>query len=221
MSYVAAKYPEVMTIQNCGVIHRIDKVVSGLCVIARNNKSLIAIQSKMYQRAVHRCYHCLCVVAPVGGRWESPQSVPQHVRIETNHDATSSVSSRKVTVEDTPSDIFSNNTSVTRFEVIERFPHAHMVYGKCYLASGKKHQIRAQMAHVGLPILGDTMYGDCMVSTPVRPSHHRGIFLHASELCLPCPFEWIEIGLGLPRWFEEYLHLLRCEQNPPHGLKKC
>ena len=90
--------------------------------------------------------------------------------------------------------------AVTHWTVLERFPG--FTYVECRLETGRTHQIRVHMAHIGHPILGDTVYGN---KKPVPGL--QGQCLHAVGLRFlhPRTGEMVELSCGLPEEFRTQL----------------
>ncbi len=132
-----------------GIVHRLDKDTSGLLVVAKND---LAHHSLSGQFAAHgrdgrleRAY--LAVV------WGSPERNRGTVSASLNR---SSANRQKMAV----SRSARAREAVTRYEVLRRFgspPVASLV--RCELETGRTHQIRVHMAHIGHPLLGDKTYG--------------------------------------------------------------
>lgn len=101
-----------------------------------------------------------------------------------------------------------SRSAVTHWEVIARYRgYTHI---RCRLETGRTHQIRVHMAHIGHPLLGDALYG--------APSPDKGLSgqcLHARELKFihPRTGEHVVISTDLPEYFTSVLHHLCLEAN--------
>jgi len=143
-----------------GIVHRLDKDTSGLLVVAKNDR---AHQSLSEQFAAHghdgrleRAY--LAVV------WGSPE---RNQGIVTAALARSTANRQKIAV----SKAASARHAVTHYQVLRRFgspPVASLL--RCRLETGRTHQIRVHMAHIGHPLLGDPTYGSGFKSAAVKLS---------------------------------------------------
>jgi 23S rRNA pseudouridine1911/1915/1917 synthase len=138
-----------------GIVHRLDKDTSGLLVVAKND---MTHQNLSDQFAAHgrdgkmeREY--LAFV------WGTPPR--QSGRIETGI-ARSSSNRQKMSV----SGSASAKRAITHYEIIEKFDGTSLI--RCKLETGRTHQIRVHMAHVGNPLLGDTTYGGGFKSAESR-----------------------------------------------------
>jgi len=160
-----------------GIVHRIDKETSGLLVVAKNDK---AHQSLSEQFAAHgrdgrmeREY-----LALVWGQLER--------RAGTVHTGIgrSSANRQKMAV----SKSADAREAITHYEVVAAYAAASLI--RCKLETGRTHQIRVHMAHLGHPLLGDTAYGSGFAASksklPLKAqgdlSHLRGQALHAAVL---------------------------------------
>jgi 23S rRNA pseudouridine1911/1915/1917 synthase len=124
-----------------GIVHRLDRDTSGVMVIAKSNAAHFALSAQFQERTTEKVYVALVEGEPrLDGDW-----------IKTTlgkapHDAT------RVVV-DPPS----GKPAETRYEVVERFDGFTLV--KCYPKTGRTHQIRVHMQHLGHPIVCDQVYG--------------------------------------------------------------
>ena len=94
--------------------------------------------------------------------------------------------------------------AVTHYRVLERFSGFTLV--ECRLETGRTHQIRVHMAHIGHPVAGDPVYGPkkCITELHGQCLHARVIgFVH------PTTGEYLEFDSGLPPYFQQFLSKLR------------
>ena len=123
-----------------GIVHRLDKDTSGLLVIAKNEYILQQLANQFCEKTAERCY-----VAVVWGKLKERSGT-----ISTNL-GRSQRDRRKMTV------LRNGKRAVTHYKVIEEFSIASMV--NLRLETGRTHQIRVQLAHIGYPVFGDPTYG--------------------------------------------------------------
>jgi len=163
-----------------GIVHRIDKDTSGLVIAAKNDRAHLSLASQLSSRTLVRVYEAVvcgnvkndsgCIDAPIG----------RH-RLDRKRQAVTDSNSR---------------AAVTHYEVLARYSgYTHV---RCRLETGRTHQIRVHMAHIGHPIVGDIVYG--------RKKPELGMSsqcLHARELGFshPSTGEHIELCSDLPDYF--------------------
>jgi 23S rRNA pseudouridine1911/1915/1917 synthase len=126
-----------------GIVHRLDKDTSGLIVVAKNDEAHHSLAAQFAGRAIDRAYLALVwgVPAPPAGRVEGnigrhPQQRKKMTVVGPGH----------------------GKPAATRYRVIRRFGDAVSLV-ECRLESGRTHQIRVHMAHIGHPLVGDPVYG--------------------------------------------------------------
>lgn len=133
--------PELIKVPRAGIVHRLDKDTSGLLVVARNLSAQKSLVEQLQSRSLKREYDALVVgVMTAGGRIET--WLGRHPVERTR---------MAVTVQD------KGKPAITHYRVTERF-RAHTRI-KVRLETGRTHQIRAHMAHIRYPVVGDPVYG--------------------------------------------------------------
>lgn len=126
-----------------GLVHRIDKDTTGLLVVAKTENALNKLAAMFFNRTIDRHY-----IALVWGNVELDQgTVEGNIGRSTND--------RKLMTVYTDGD--HGKHAVTHYEVLERLGYVTLV--RCKLDTGRTHQIRVHMKHIGHPIFGDTRYG--------------------------------------------------------------
>jgi 23S rRNA pseudouridine1911/1915/1917 synthase len=193
--------PENENIPRAGIVHRLDKDTTGLMVVA---KSLVAHHSLIKQlqaRTVSREYQAIAQgVMTGGGTVDKPMG--RHPKVRT-----------KMSVLE-----HGGKEAVTHYRVIQRFPgHTHI---RVKLETGRTHQIRVHMSHVGYPLVGDAVYGGRLKlprgATPELQDTLRGFkrqALHAAKLGLihPETNEYMEWQVSPPADFDVVLHALEAD----------
>jgi 23S rRNA pseudouridine1911/1915/1917 synthase len=123
-----------------GIVHRLDKETSGLLVAARDDQTHAALSAQFKEKSTDREY-----VAVV---WGHPQ--PERGTV-ANYLARSSSDRRKIIVSPRP-----GKWAVTHYEVTEKFRHLSLL--RLNLETGRTHQIRVHLSHLGHPVFGDPVY---------------------------------------------------------------
>lgn len=131
--------PGLRTVPRAGIVHRLDKDTSGLCVVARTLKAHGHLVAQLQARTVAREYLAIVIGdVPDSGTIDEP--IGRHPKDRK----------RMAVVE-------SGKPARTHFQVLERFAQCALVAVK--LETGRTHQIRVHMTHLGYPLLGDPVYG--------------------------------------------------------------
>ncbi|ABL65654.1 RluA family pseudouridine synthase [Chlorobium phaeobacteroides] len=138
------------SLQRPGIVHRLDKDTSGLIIIAKNPLALQRLARQFAQRQVEKIYHALV--------WGVPE--PASGTIKTNIGR--SKKNRKV-MTTYPFEGIDGKHAITDYAVIEDLRYFSLVSIK--LHTGRTHQIRVHLQHLGHPILGDTVYGGASIRT--------------------------------------------------------
>lgn len=184
-----------------GIVHRIDKDTSGLLVVAKNDEAHTALSEEMAHHGVVREYHALCR----GGFKEPSGTVNCPIGRHP-------VDRKKMAA--FPCGSPNAKEAITHYEVLEELEVAS--YLKLYLETGRTHQIRVHMAHLGHALLGDEVY----TANKIRfEKEHAPLFdgqiLHAKRLTLTHPRtkERLTFECELPDNFKRLLEILRKDRE--------
>ncbi|SFP47609.1 23S rRNA pseudouridine1911/1915/1917 synthase [Oscillibacter sp. PC13] len=173
-----------------GIVHRIDRDTSGLIIAAKNDYAHQKLAAQLQDHTLARIYRCIVT----GSLREDAGTVDAPIG---RHPA----DRKKMAV------TAGGRRAVTHWKVLERFPG--FTYVECRLETGRTHQIRVHMAHIGHPILGDTVYGN---KKPVPGL--QGQCLHAVGLSFvhPRTGALVELACGLPEEFQAQLKKLEARR---------
>ena len=170
-----------------GIVHRIDKDTSGLLAVAKNDFAHVMLASQLKDHTMARTYQCIVC----GNLKEDSGTVDAPIGRHPSDRKKMCVTERN------------SKNAVTHWEVIARYRgYTHV---RCKLETGRTHQIRVHMAHIGHPILGDTVYGR---KKPELGQDSQ--VLHAGILCFQHPRDGrpVMVMADLPDYFKEVLHKL-------------
>ena len=172
-----------------GIVHRIDMDTTGSLVAAKNDKAHQCLAVQFHDHTITRCYRAI-----VTGNLKQDEGVIDAPLARHPAD-------RKKMAVCEPG---RGKRAVTHYRVLERF--GTYTYIECRLETGRTHQIRVHMAHIGHPLLGDAVYG------PSRcPYSLEGQTLHAMVLGFkhPATGAYMEFTAPLPEYFEQLLEKFR------------
>ena len=151
-----------------GLVHRIDKDTSGLLVVAKTPDAKTNLGKQFFNHDTHRTYNCL-----VWGHFTEDEG-----RIEGN--ITRDPKDRqRMTV--APPDSETGKPAVTHWRVLEKFGYVTLV--ECRLETGRTHQIRAHMKHIGHPLFGDERYGGTEILRGERSSKYKAFINNCFAIC--------------------------------------
>lgn len=172
-----------------GIVHRLDKDTSGLLVIAKNDLAHHSLAEQIKDKSVLRVYWALV-----------EKNIKQDTGTINAPIARHPVDRKKMAVVYSPS----SREAITHYKVLERFGDYTLVEAK--LETGRTHQIRVHMAHIGHPLVGDPVYG-----SRKQKFNLNGQALHAIKLGLNHPLtkEYMEFTSPLPEYFQKLIENLR------------
>jgi RluA family pseudouridine synthase len=154
------------------VVHRLDKVTSGVMVFALTADAHGALNLQFEKHMVEKIYHAICNGLP---KWEK-HTARHPLRINVGHSHRTAVDHSK------------GKPSVTHFKVLKRYERCGLL--EAVPATGRTHQVRVHAYALGHPLVGDTLYSAPPTDLITRPA------LHALSLTLTHP------GTGQPMTFE-------------------
>ena len=167
-----------------GIVHRIDKDTSGLLAVAKNDFAHTWLASQLKDHSMARTYECIVC----GSFREDSGTVDAPIGRHPTDRKKMCVTERN------------SKHAVTHWEVVARYRgYTHI---RCKLETGRTHQIRVHMAHIGHPILGDLVYGR---KKPELGQDSQ--CLHAGALCFQHPRDGrpVMVFAELPQYFRDVI----------------
>ena len=170
-----------------GIVHRIDKDTSGLLAVAKNDLAHTVLASQLKDHSMARTYEAIVC----GSFREDSGTVDAPIGRHPTDRKKMTVTARN------------SKHAVTHWEVVARYRgYTHI---RCRLETGRTHQIRVHMAHIGHPILGDTVYGHKKAELGQDSQ-----CLHAGALCFSHPRDGrpVMVFAELPPYFKAVIEKL-------------
>ena len=186
-----------------GLVHRLDKNTTGIMVVAKTENALTHLAKQFFDRTSERNYYAI-----VWGDFDEENGT-------VTGNVGRSIKNRKV-MQVFDEDAELGKHAVTHYEVVQRFGYVTLV--KCKLETGRTHQIRIHMKHIGHPLFGDPEYGGDRIIKGTTFSKYKQFIencfkelprqaLHAKTLGFTHPRtgEWMEFESDLPADMEEII----------------
>lgn len=170
-----------------GIVHRLDKDTTGTMMAAKNDRAHLSLAAQIKDRRAKREYLALVRGNPPVDSGVVDAPIGRHP-----------TDRKRMAV------INGGRPAVTHFRVIERYGEFSLL--RCRLETGRTHQVRVHLSSIGLPVVGDPVYGQRKDSFGLE-----GQALHAASLGFfhPRTREWMEFEAPLPEDFQRALDRLR------------
>ena len=174
-----------------GIVHRLDKDTSGVLVVAKNDKAHINLSNQIKNHEVEKTY--IALVRGIVKENEATINMP----IGRNKN-----DRKKMAVEK------DGKEAITNFKVLERYPKDNCTLLEVKIETGRTHQIRVHLSHIGYPVIGDEVYSNGKNKWGIK-----GQCLHAKKLKFKHPItgKEMEFEAELPDYFKEVLRQLGTE----------
>ena len=163
------------------LVHRLDRETSGVLLLAKSRAALLALHAMLRERDIDKRY-----IAGVAGRFRNET---QHVRAALAKRASGESGARVSVAKD-------GQSAETLLKRLARGAEASLL--EAQLLTGRTHQIRVHLAHLGHPVLGDDRYGDFELNRRLRKEGLKRMFLHAARLAFAHPIDGRRVELESP-----------------------
>ncbi|MGC6284415.1 MAG: RluA family pseudouridine synthase [Polaribacter sp.] len=158
-SYIKDKYNKPGNVY-LGVVHRLDRPTSGIIIFARTSKALERLNKKLRDKDIQKTYWAVVKNRP-------PKSADTLIHfLKKDHQKNKSKAYEK--------EIKDSKRAILHYSVLKELDHYHLL--EIQLETGRHHQIRTQLSHIGSPIKGDLKYGF------PRSNKDASIHLHARKI---------------------------------------
>ncbi|MBV8910144.1 MAG: 23S rRNA pseudouridine(1911/1915/1917) synthase RluD [Gammaproteobacteria bacterium] len=199
--------PRLALVPRAGLVHRLDKDTSGLILVARTLEAHVALTAALAARAIRREYFAVCSGRlTAGGTVDAP--IARHRTQRT-----------RMTVRG------GGRRALTHYRLVRRF-RAHTLV-RVRLETGRTHQIRVHLAHLGFPLVGDPVYGGrrriLEGTTPALAALLREFprqALHAAHLALTHPRSGLELEWESPLPLDMQRLLAALEADAAEGDRR-
>ncbi len=173
-----------------GIVHRIDKDTTGALIVCKNDRSHKCISEQLKAHSITRTYQAIVYHNFSEDRGTIDLPIGRHPTDRKKRTVTDKNSKR----------------AVTHYTVLDHLDH-QFNHIECRLETGRTHQIRVHMAHIGHPLLGDMVYGP----NSIKYKKLQGQTLHAGTIGFvhPTTDEYMEFKAPLPDYFKKLLKNLK------------
>jgi len=189
-------------VERPGIVHRLDKGTSGLMIVAKNDRSHHNLSTQFSDRTIERAYKALVWGVPSQSSGEIEGNIGRNPR-----------NRKKMAVVGR-----GGKVALTRYRVLESFGTAASLV-ECRLATGRTHQIRVHMAHLGHPVMGDPLYGrvgaarlnslEGEAKELVRALDHQALHAYILGYCPLDEKEFMRFESDLPNDINEIMNKMR------------
>lgn len=182
-----------------GIVHRLDKDTSGVLIVAKNDKAHINMSEQIKEHEVEKTY--IALVRGIVKENEASINMPIG-RSEKDR--------KKMAVKK------NGKSAITHFKVLERFPKHNCTLLEIKIETGRTHQIRVHLSHIGYPVIGDEVY-----SSGKNEWNLKGQCLHAKSLKFKHPITNKEMFLEakIPDYLKNIIEDMEQEGQAPFVSK--
>lgn len=177
VNYLAYSHPDITSLPNWGLVHRLDKDTTGLLIVAKTQEGYQGLNKMMLNREITRLYQAL-----IQGHLRYSRTVDTKISRCHHNRLKRAVSLSEYAKQ-----------AITHIKIInhyEQFTHI-----QCQLETGRTHQIRVHCEHIGHPIIGDSLYKGRLNNNTSLIDRQA---LHAYRLSLKCPITLKDIDIEIP-----------------------
>ncbi|ULQ57297.1 RluA family pseudouridine synthase [Flavihumibacter rivuli] len=192
------------TLPRYGMVHRIDKNTSGLMVLAKTDKAVTSLAKQFFDHTVFRRYIALVWGDPSEDEGTVNAHIGRHQRFRKLFDAYPEGDHGK--------------EAITHYKVLERFGYVTLV--ECRLETGRTHQIRVHMQHIGHPLFNDDFYGGDRIVKGTVYSKYKQFVENCFAICPRHALHARNIGFKHPGTGEQVLFECELPQDMKELIEK-
>jgi 23S rRNA pseudouridine955/2504/2580 synthase len=183
------------------LVHRIDRDTSGILLIAKKRSALVNMHEMMRHNRIEKKYTMM-----VEGEWTEAKKTVELMLKKT----LTKIGERRVNVMEDDDHDEDQQLSKSIFYLKKVLGPYSLLEAK--LITGRTHQLRVQLSHLGFPILGDDKYGDFKLNKSLEKKGLKRMFLHAFSMKMKHPIteEPLELKAPLPRELDAFVS--QCHQ---------
>lgn len=185
------------------LVHRLDRDTSGVLMLAKKRSALVGLHQQIREGSVQKFYWAM-----VKGKWVNAK---QSVKLSLNKFVTKAQGERRVAVTEGRNQDTKDLFSHTIFTLEQHWTDYSLL--KAELKTGRTHQIRVHLAHLGFPIVGDEKYGDFDFNRQLMKKDQRfkRMFLHAEtiEFIHPVTNVVLKVMAPLSKEWDEFIDWLK------------
>lgn len=171
-----------------GLVHRIDKDTSGLLVVAKTPSAKTQLGLQFFNKTTRRKYNAVVWV-----NFAEDEGTVRGNIARNPHD--------RLQMGVFPEDSEIGKPAVTHYRVLERFGYVTLV--ECVLETGRTHQIRAHMSHIGHPLFNDARYGGDLILRGTQSAAYKAFIRNCFSLCPRQALHARTLGFRHPRTGKE------------------
>ncbi|MEM7217904.1 MAG: 23S rRNA pseudouridine(1911/1915/1917) synthase RluD [Pseudomonadota bacterium] len=197
------RFPQLKHLPRAGIVHRLDKDTSGALAVAASPAAHRTLVQALAERRVERRYRAIAI-----GRIDADRRIEAPIGRDPSRRTRQAV-------------VAHGKPAVTHVRVLERFAAHSLIEAR--LETGRTHQIRVHLAHVGHPLVGDARYGarlrlpaacDAALESALRAFEHQALHAWRLGLTHPRTGQWLEFEAAEPDDFRALVNALRHHADP-------
>jgi len=183
-----------------GIVHRLDKDTSGAMVVAKDDVTHQGLAAQIADRSMVRIYNAVCFGVLKQDKFKIDAAIGRHP-VDRKKMMVFAANTKAASYHQQPQDVSSRRirNAITHVNVLERLEKYTLISAQ--LETGRTHQIRAHMAHVNHPVLGDETYTNR--TQPLFLKGQQGQILHATQLAFNHPITGLDVIFTAP-WPEYF-----------------